>query len=163
MSLHRATVEWRCAGEFESRRYSRGHILSFDGGLRVPGTAAPENINPRYALPGALDPEQAFTASLSACHMLWFLDLAARAGFSAETYRDEAQSELAEDGSGGRAITRVVLRPQVTWSGERRPAAAEVGALHREAHEACFIARSVRSEVVIEAQPSEGEWRSAGP
>ena len=95
MSTYRATVDWRCDGDFATRRYSRGHTLSFDHGLTVPGTAGPANVNPRYAVEGALDPEQAFTASIAACHMLWFLDVAARAGFVVEAYNDVAEGTLA--------------------------------------------------------------------
>ncbi len=112
MSTYRATVDWRCEGDFASRRYSRVHQISFDGGLTVPGTAGPANVNPRYSMEGAMDPEQAFVASLSACHMLWFLDLAARAGFVAATYRDEAEGTLAPGPDGKQTMTRVMLRPR---------------------------------------------------
>ena len=157
MSLHLATVAWRCEGDFAARRYSRGHTLEFEGGLRVPGTAAPANVNPRYALEGAVDPEQAFTAALAACHMLWFLDLASRAGFSVASYRDEAHGELGEDAAGVRMMTRVVLKPHVSWAGEQRPTDEQAAALHHQAHEACFIANSVRSQVVIEPRPADAE------
>ena len=149
MSSCRATVDWRRDGDFATRRYSRVHTLSFDGGLTVPGTAGPANVNPRYSTEGALDPEQAFVASRSACHMLWFLDIAARAGFLVEAYRDEAEGTLAEGPSGKQMMTRVVLRPAVTFVGERQPTAEERADLHHRAHEECFIANSVTSEVVI--------------
>ena len=97
MTTYRATIDWRCDGDFATRRYSRVHTLGFDGGLTVPGTAGPANVNPRYSMEAALDPEQAFVASLSACHMLWFLDIAARAGFLVEAYRDpSAQAQHRE-------------------------------------------------------------------
>ena len=153
MSTYRATIDWRCDGDFAARRYSRVHSLSFDGGLTVPGTAGPANVNPRYSTEGALDPEQAFVAALSACHMLWFLDTAARAGFLVEAYRDEAEGVLAEGPSGKHMMTRVTLRPQVTF-GDRRPTPSELAELHHKAHEACFIANSVTSEVMIEIPPS---------
>jgi organic hydroperoxide reductase OsmC/OhrA len=153
LSTYRATVDWRCDGDFAARRYSRVHSLSFDGGLTVPGTAGPGNVNPRFSMEGALDPEQAFVASLSACHMLWFLDFTARAGFVVEAYRDEAEGTLAEGPSGKQQMTRVVLRPEVTFVGERRPTAEELAALHHQAHEACFIANSVTSEVIISPPP----------
>ena len=149
MSTYRATVDWRCEGAFAQRRYSRVHQISFDGGLSVPGTAGPANVNPRYSMEGAMDPEQAFVASLSACHMLWFLDIAARAGFVAETYRDEADGTLAPGPDGKQAMTRIVLRPRIAWI-ERAPTAEELADLHRRAHEECFIANSVKSEVLIE-------------
>ena len=149
MSTYRATVDWRCEGDFASRRYSRVHKISFDGGLVVPGTAGPANVNPRYSTEGAMDPEQAFVAALSACHMLWFLDLAARAGFVAETYRDEAEGALEPGPDGRQAMTRVVLRPRIVWTGQP-PTADELAELHHQAHEECFIANSVKSDVVIE-------------
>lgn len=151
MSTYTATVAWRCDGDFATRRYSRGHTLAFDGGLTVPGTAGPANVNPRYAVEGALDPEQAFTASVSACHMLWFLDVAARAGFVCESYDDEAEGTLAMGPAGKQVMTRVVLRPRIVFAG-RQPTPAELAALHHEAHEACFIANSVKSEIVIESR-----------
>ena len=149
-SAYRARVAWRCEGDFAARRYSRGHTLSFDHGLTVPGTAGPANVNPRYAALGALDPEQAFTASISACHMLWFLDIAARAGWVIESYDDEAEGTLAEDPSGRQVMTRVTLRPRIVFTGERRPSAEELAHLHDAAHEECFIANSVKTEIVIE-------------
>ncbi len=149
MSTYRATVDWRCEGDFAARRYSRVHQISFDGGLSVPGTAGPANVNPRYSMEGAIDPEQAFVASLSACHMLWFLDLAARAGFVAATYRDEAEGTLAPNPDGKQAMTRVTLRPRIDWT-DRAPTSGELADLHHKAHEECFIANSVKSEVVIE-------------
>jgi organic hydroperoxide reductase OsmC/OhrA len=158
LSGYRATIDWRRDGDFATRRYSRVHSLSFDGGLTVPGTAGPANVNPRYSREGALDPEQAFVASLSACHMLWFLDIAAHAGFLVEAYRDEAEGALAEGAGGRQMMTRVVLRPQVTFTGERRPTPDEVADLHHQAHEACFIANSVKSEVVIEPLPPSPSW-----
>jgi len=156
LSTYVATVDWRRAGDFASRRYSRGHTLGFEGGLTVPGTAGPANVNPRYAVEGALDPEQAFTASIAACHMLWFLDIAARAGFLVEAYRDEAEGTLAAGPGGKQMMTRVVLRPEVAFAGARRPAPEELADLHHRAHEECFIANSVTSEVVIEVRDGPG-------
>ena len=150
MSTYRATTSWRREGDFASRRYSRVHQISFDGGLVVPGTAGPANVNARYSMEAAMDPEQAFVAALSACHMLWFLDLAARAGFVASAYRDEAEGTLAPGPEGKQLMTRVVLRPRIDWTG-RAPTAEELEDLHHRAHEECFIANSVKSEVVIEA------------
>jgi len=150
LSTYRASVDWRCEGDFARRRYSRVHKIEFDGGLVVAGTAGPANVNPRYSMEGAMDPEQAFVASISACHMLWFLDIAARAGFVAETYRDEAEGTLAPGPDGKQVMTRVVLRPRIAWT-DRAPSADELADLHHRAHEECFIANSVKSEVVIEA------------
>jgi organic hydroperoxide reductase OsmC/OhrA len=152
LSTYKAKVDWRCEGDFATRRYSRGHMLSFDHGLTVPGTAGPANVNPRYAVEGALDPEQAFTASIAACHMLWFLDVAARAGFVVASYADEAEGTLAEGPSGKQVMTRVVLRPKIVFTGERQPTLDELAGLHHTAHEECFIANSVKSEIVIESR-----------
>jgi organic hydroperoxide reductase OsmC/OhrA len=149
LSTYRATVDWRCEGDFASRRYSRVHKISFDGGLTVPGTAGPANVNPRYSMDGAMDPEQAFVAALSACHMLWFLDFAAHAGFVAAAYRDEAEGTLAPGPDGKQVMTRVTLRPRIDWTGAP-PSAGQLADLHQRAHEECFIANSVKSEVVIE-------------
>jgi organic hydroperoxide reductase OsmC/OhrA len=150
LSTHRATVDWRLEGDFASRRYSRVHTLGFDAGLTVPGTAGPANVNPRFGRADALDPEQAFVASLSSCHMLWFLDVAAQAGFVVGAYRDEAEGVLEPGPDGKVMMTRVTLRPRAEFTGDRRPTAADLAHLHHRAHEECFIANSVKSEVVIE-------------
>jgi organic hydroperoxide reductase OsmC/OhrA len=150
LSTYRASIDWRLEGDFASRRYSRVHSIGFEAGLSVPGTAGPANINPRYGRADAMDPEQAFVASLSACHMLWFLDIAARAGFVCESYRDEAEGVLEAGPEGKEMMTRVVLRPKVAFAYGKTPTAEQLARLHHEAHEACFIANSVKSEVLIE-------------
>ena len=151
MSLHRATVTWALGdGDFLARRYSRAHVLSFDGGVEVAGSPSPHIVPAPYSRPDAVDPEAAFTASLSACHMLWFLDHAARGGFVVATYRDGAEGTLARNAAGKLAMTRVVLRPSVTFSGDHRPTPSEVAALHHAAHADCFIANSVTTEVLVE-------------
>jgi organic hydroperoxide reductase OsmC/OhrA len=153
MSLHRAGVDWtpREGEDFAKGRYSRLHTISFEGGITVPGSASPSVVPAPWASAEAVDPEAAFTAALSACHMLTFLDLARRAGFLVSAYRDEAEGTLARVSRGKMAVTRVVLRPAITWTGEKRPSAQELDALHHEAHELCFIANSVTTEVVVEA------------
>jgi organic hydroperoxide reductase OsmC/OhrA len=143
VSEHRATVEWQGAGEFRFESYSRCHVLRFDD-IAVPGTAAPANV-PSTALGGpGVDPEQAFVASLSACHMLWFLALAAQQKWVVESYVDEAVGVLDKTW-----MSRVTLRPTVVISGSK-PAQSEFEALHHRAHEKCFIANSVKTEVVVE-------------
>jgi organic hydroperoxide reductase OsmC/OhrA len=143
MSEHRATVEWKRSGEFRYETYSRCHLLRFDD-IPVPGSAAPENI-PATALGGpGVDPEQAFVASLSACHMLWFLHLACQKGWVVESYVDEAVGVLDKTW-----ISRVTLRPMVVFS-EKAPTEEEHAALHHRAHEKCFIANSVKTEVIVE-------------
>jgi organic hydroperoxide reductase OsmC/OhrA len=143
MSEHRAKIDWRRSGEFRYESYSRSHVMAF-GDIRVPGNAAPENIP--ATVPGAIgvDPEQSFVAALSACHMLWFLHLACKAGLIVDRYVDEASGTLDKTW-----ISEVRLRPAVTFSG-KAPTEKEHTALHERAHEKCFIANSVKTNVRIE-------------
>jgi organic hydroperoxide reductase OsmC/OhrA len=143
MSEHRATVEWQRSGEFRYETYSRAHTLGFDG-IRMPGNAAPGNIPSTVEHRPGVDPEQAFVAALSSCHMLWFLHLACRENWVVERYADEAVGILDRTW-----VSRVTLRPRVTFEG-RAPSAEELRALHHAAHERCFIANSVKTEVLIE-------------
>jgi len=153
MSEHRATVDWRLAGEFRYETYSRSHSIDFGRGVLVAGNAAAENI-PRTVAPAAgADPEQQFVASLAACHMLWFLHLANRGQFVVARYVDEASGVLGRDADGREAMTRVTLRPAVTFSG-RAPSAEDHRSLHEKAHERCFIANSVKTEIVLEPRIS---------
>lgn len=154
MSSYQAIVEWRRAeGEaFTDRRYHRAHRLRFDGGAEVPGSSSPAVV-PRFSDPAAVDPEELFVASLASCHMLWFLDLAARAGWRVDAYDDDALGTMATRADGKLAMTEVVLRPRVVCGGERVPAAAELQALHEQAHHECFIANSVTTEVRCEPRP----------
>ena len=150
MSEHRATIDWRLeTAEFKYETYNRSHSLAFDHGVRMPGAAAPANI-PATALsaPGA-DPEQTFVAALSACHMLWFLHLACNRKFKVTGYHDEAVGVLEKRADGKEAITRVTLRPAVSFDGAA-PTPEQHAQLHEKAHERCFIANSVNSEVSVE-------------
>ena len=154
MADYRAEVIWeRGTQDFASRRYSRAHRWRFDGGAEVPASASPHIVPLPYSDPAGVDPEEAFIASLSSCHMLFFLQFAAEAGLVVDRYRDEAVGTLAGSAGGRHVMTRVVLRPAVTFSGARRPVAAEIEALHHRAHEECFIANSVKTEVACEPQP----------
>jgi organic hydroperoxide reductase OsmC/OhrA len=151
MSIHHALVEWRLGeGDFLKRRYSRVHTLTFEGGVTLAGSASPQVVPAPWSSTDAVDPEALFTASLSACHMLWFLDLAARAGFVVRAYRDAAEGTLGRTAAGKTAMILVVLRPEVDFAGERAPSEEERAALHHAAHEACFIANSVTTEVVVQ-------------
>lgn len=145
MATHRATVRWhRTTDLFAYDTYGRAHTWRFPGGTVVEASAAP-------AFRGdadLVDPEEAFVASLASCHMLTFLALAARAGLTVDAYDDEAEGVLAENADGRLAITRVVLRPRVTFGGA--PASEEVERLHERAHAECFIANSVRTKMIIE-------------
>ena len=152
MSRHEATVEWRRLGaEFDYRTYDRGHWLSFGDDVRVPGTAARANIPATAPQTAGIDPEQAFVAALSSCHMLWFLHIASTAKLVVDRYLDNAVGALEKNIEGKLAITRVTLRPAVMFSGSQ-PTPDEVRALHEKAHEKCFIANSVKTEIVIEPE-----------
>lgn len=150
MSEYKATIEWRRqSADFDHKTYNRSHTLAFEGGIRVPATAAPANLPPSAAGAAGVDPEQAFVASLSSCHMLWFLHLASRAGFVVDRYVDEASGVLEKNAEGRIAMTRVTLRPVVSFAG-RTPTGEEHAKLHEGAHDKCFIANSVKTDVAIE-------------
>ena len=151
MADYRADVIWeRGTQDFASRRYSRAHRWRFDGGAEVPASASPHIVPLPWSDPAGVDPEEAFVASLSSCHMLFFLQFASEGGFVVDRYVDEAVGTLARGEGGKHVVTRVVLRPAVAFSGERRPTAAEIEALHHRAHEECFIANSVKTDVRCE-------------
>lgn len=154
MKPHTATVRWdRGEGEaFTDLRFGRGHEWSFDGGTRVRASASPDVV-PRYADPSGIDPEEAFVASLSSCHMLTFLWLAAKAGRIVDRYEDTAEGELERTPEGRTWMARVTLRPHVTWGTSGPPDPEALAALHHRAHDECFIANSVRTEVVCEPVP----------
>ena len=150
MSLHGAKVLWKREGDFLSRRYSRLHVLDFDHGVIVRGSASPSLVRPPFATHEAVDPEAAFVASLSACHMLWVLDHAVDAGLLIEEYEDQCSGVLAKGRDGRVMMTTVTLRPLLTFEVGRQPTEEIIVGLHRLAHDSCFIANSVTSEVVIE-------------
>jgi organic hydroperoxide reductase OsmC/OhrA len=152
MSVHEATIEWRrLTPDFEYATYDRGHWLEFGADIRMPGTAARANIPATAPVAHGVDPEQAFVASLSGCHMLWFLHLACSAKLVVDRYIDRASGVLEKNAEGKMAMTRVTLKPSVTFSGTQ-PSVADVRALHKGAHAKCFIANSVKTEVVIESE-----------
>ena len=151
MATYTAEVLWlRNDGDFLGNRYSRRHLLRFDGGLEVPGSSSPHVVPVPMSDASALDPEEAFVSSLSSCHMLWFLSIAAKRKFSVDRYFDAATGVMEKNTAGKMAMTVVTLRPDVTFSGERLPMREELDQLHHEAHEACFIANSVKTEVRCE-------------
>jgi organic hydroperoxide reductase OsmC/OhrA len=150
VSAHRATVEWTAAGgAFTQNRYSRAHSLRFDGGAVVPGSSSPQVVPEPMSDPAGVDPEELLVASASSCHMLWFLDLARQAGLDVAFYRDDAVGTLGRGTDGRLAITRIVLKPHVGFAGEA-PDAAALERLHHEAHDRCFIASSLKTEIVVE-------------
>jgi organic hydroperoxide reductase OsmC/OhrA len=150
VSRHVAEIAWRSDGEFASGRYSRRHEIRFDGGAIVAGSSSPDVVPAPMSDPAGVDPEEALIGAVAACHMLWFLDLARRAGLDIASYDDAAEGEMGRIGPGKTAITRIVLRPDIVFAG-RQPDEAELAALHHEAHERCFIANSLNSEIVIES------------
>ena len=151
MSTYTATISWSRGDQpYTDGKYSRAHTWRFDGGIEVPGSSSPHVVRPPLSNEAAVDPEEAFIASLSSCHMLFFLDFARRAGFRVDRYVDEAEGVLDKDEQGRMAMTLITLRPQIAFSGDKQPAPSDLDSLHHKSHEACFIANSVRSEVRIE-------------
>lgn len=151
MSVHRATVVWaRGDADFLDRRYSRRHAIRFDGGAEIAASSSPQVVPVPMSDPSAIDPEEAFVASLSSCHMLWFLAIAAERGFRVDRYEDRASGVMAKNARGKLAIVRVVLAPDARFSGERRPTREDLVAMHERAHDECFLANSVASEIVCE-------------
>jgi len=150
MARHDAIVSWVSDGKFTSGKYSRGHEWRFDGGAVVRGSSSPSVVPLPMSDPAGVDPEEALVASASSCHMLWFLALAQNAGLDVLSYRDEAVGQMGKDERGRISLTRITLRPDIVFAG-RQPNTAELETLHHEAHEKCFIANSLRSEIVVES------------
>ena len=151
MAEYKATVEWsRDGAAFTDNRYSRGHRWRFDGGTEVPASSSPHSVPVPLSVAEAVDPEEAFVASLSSCHMLWFLSLAAKEKFRVDRYEDEAEGVMEKNAEGRMAMTRVTLRPRVQFSGDKLPSPADLERQHHQAHEECFIASSVRTDVRCE-------------
>ena len=151
MSAHTATIRWSASPgeEFARGQYSRAHSWLFDGGAVMPASASPTIVPAPWSDAAAVDPEEAFVASLASCHMLFFLDFARRAGVVVTGYEDAAEAVMAKGDDGRVRITVVTLRPRIVWGGAA-PDAAALAALHEKAHHACFIANSVTCDVVIE-------------
>ena len=148
MATYTAEILWlRGEQSFVDNKYSRRHLLRFDGGVEVQGSSSPHVVPVPYSAIDAVDPEEAFVASLSSCHMLWFLSLAASRGFVVDQYLDTAEGTMARNSQGKLFVSQVTLRPRVMFSGSIIPSASEIEALHHQAHEECFIANSVRTEV----------------
>lgn len=152
MAEYEACVCWRRGEdeEYVDNRYSRAHEWHFDGGVTVPASASPHIVPPPCSVEANVDPEEAFVAALSSCHMLFFLSVAAKRRFVVDEYVDDAIGSMAEDAEGRLFVNRVVLRPRVRFAPDRKPDAATLERMHHRAHELCFIANSVRTEVVTE-------------
>ena len=153
MSEHKATVSWAFSGEdFARGKFSREHTWSFDGGVTVPASAAPGVVPVPYSNPAAVDPEEAFVASLASCHMLTFLFVAYRKGFVVERYVDAAVGVMSKNAEGNLWVSEVVLSPQITYAEGKRPSYEDETQLHDGAHHHCFIANSVKSTITVKRQ-----------
>ena len=151
MSEHTATIRWQ-RGEhpFAKGRYSRRHEWRFDGGAVVAGSSSPLVVREPFSDASAVDPEEAFVAALSSCHMLWFLSTAADHGYIVDAYEDEPVGHMRKGETGRPSITDAVLRPRVTFGGDAKPTREQLDELHHLAHDACFIANSVKTTITIE-------------
>lgn len=151
MSKYIATVIWkRGAEKFTDNRYSRAHRWKFDGGIEVPASASPSIVPLPLSTAEAVDPEEAYVASLSSCHMLWFLSIAAKRGFVVDSYEDTPEGVMEKNAAGQLAMTRVTLRPMTAFSGGSIPNEEMLRALHESAHHECFLANSVKTEIRID-------------
>lgn len=153
MATYRAAVDWglRPGEDFARGRYSRGHSIAFDEGLNLPGSASPHVVPRQFTVAAAADPEELLVASLSACHMLTFLHKAREAGLIVTAYRDQAEGRMEKTAEGRMAVVEVILRPRITY-GSEVPNADIRARLHHAAHEECYIANSVKTEIVVEEQ-----------
>jgi organic hydroperoxide reductase OsmC/OhrA len=150
MAAYTVKVDWdRGGADFLGGKYFREHVWRFDGGLSVPASPSPFNVAPPYSNPSNVDPEEAFVAAVSSCHMLTFLYLAYQQGVEVDSYRDEAVGVMRRNESGYPYVGVVTLHPNVTYGGAQPPAPAVEERLHHLAHEQCIIANSIRSEVVV--------------
>ncbi|MDB6125629.1 MAG: hypothetical protein JWQ71_4622 [Pedosphaera sp.] len=150
MSEHKAIIRWsRTSPEFLKGKYSREHTWTFDGGLTIPASPAPSVVPVPYSNPAHVDPEEAFVASISSCHMLTFLYHAGRQGFQVDSYEDEAIGIMAKNEKGIPWVSKVDLRPKIVYSGDKLPSSADEEKLHHLAHEQCFIANSVKTDITV--------------
>jgi organic hydroperoxide reductase OsmC/OhrA len=154
---YKATVSWK-RGEavFSDGKYSRAHQWSFDGGVTVPASSSPLSVRLPYSRADAVDPEEALVAALSSCHMLTFVYLAQRGGYIVDAYDDDAVGVMTKNVRGKLFVSKVTLRPRIAFSGAKQPSAADLAGLHHHAHEECYIANSVLTEVVVEPALASG-------
>ena len=146
-----ARLEWQRNGQpFLDQKYSRAHEWSFDGGLRVPASSSPASVPLPMSVADNVDPEEALVAAAASCHMLFFLSIAAKRGHVVESYVDNAVGLLEKDGAGRMAMTNITLRPEIVFAGGGWPGEDEIAAIHHEAHDKCYIANSLKTEITIE-------------
>jgi len=150
MSEYKATIKWQRTGpDFLKGRYSREHVWTFDGGVTVPASASPHVVPAPWSNPACVDPEEAFVAAISSCHMLTFLWLASKQGFQIDSYEDEAVGVMANDEKGVPWVRLVTLNPKIVFSRDKLPAPADQTQLHHLAHQQCYIANSVKTEIAV--------------
>jgi organic hydroperoxide reductase OsmC/OhrA len=157
MSRYTTRVAWSRKPDeaFLDGRYHRAHSWKFDGGAEVPASSSPTVVRVPFSDPAGVDPEEALVAALSSCHMLFFLDFAKQGGFVVDAYTDDAEGVMEKGADGKVRMTTATLRPLIRFSGAKRPTEAEIAAIHHRAHDACYIANSVTTEVRVEGR-SEG-------
>ena len=151
MTTYTATISWNSDSpeSFAKNQYTRGHAWKFDGGVTVPASSSPHAVRVPFSVDAAVDPEEALVASVSSCHMLSFLWIASKNGFVCDSYEDNAVGEMATTPEGRQWISTITLDPQIVWSGDKVPTAEELANMHHEAHEVCYIANSIKSEIVV--------------
>jgi organic hydroperoxide reductase OsmC/OhrA len=152
MSAHRARISWKCTSrEFIKGKYSREHTWSFDGGAVVPASPSPSVVPIPWSNPANVDPEEAYVAAVSSCHMLTFLYLASKEGFQVDSYEDEAIGAMTPNERGTPWMSSVTLQPKIRYGGSKQPNPSEEARLHHEAHEQCYISQSIKTEVTVRA------------
>ena len=148
MAQHTATIAWqRGNDDFLDKRYHRAHTWQFDGGATVAASSSPHVVPLPYSDAAAVDPEEAYVAALSSCHMLWFMDLASRAGYRLNSYTDAAVGTMAKNEQGQLVVTHVLLHPVTRFDAAHAPSAAQLDDLHHRAHTSCFLANSVKTQI----------------
>lgn len=154
MSEYRAQIAWQRDNDeqFIDNKYSRGHQWHFDGGITVPASSSPHIVPLPYSIEDNVDPEEAFIASISSCHMLFFLSIAAKNKFIVDHYIDNAIGLMAKDTDGNIAMTQVTLRPEIKFFGEKQPSIEKLQAMHHQSHQQCFIANSIKTVVLTEVK-----------
>ncbi|WP_338770288.1 OsmC family protein [Massilia sp. METH4] len=146
-----ARLEWQRNGQpFLDQKYSRGHEWIFDGGARVPASSSPLSVPLPMSVADNVDPEEALIAATASCHMLFFLSIAAKRGHVVESYIDHAVGLLEKTAEGRMAMTNITLRPEIVFAGGDWPGEEEIAAMHHEAHDKCYIANSLKTEITIE-------------
>ena len=153
MHRYTARISWERADQkFSDNKYSRAHTWLFDGGASVAASSSPLNVPEPMSVAANVDPEEALVAAASSCHMLVFLYIAAKRGFIVESYVDDAQATMDTNAAGKIAITKIALRPQIVFAGDRQPTSEELDSMHHQAHDECYIANSLKADIVVEAR-----------